>query len=407
MTRTVFESLAWLHAPADDPATCAIVEAPADWRLRVTSAARSVVWGRMPARRQSLSGAAGSAIARERSLLALREGRFGLRHWGTERIPPIGRRSPIQGALRSMLMSGAIVRLGTGQPTARVADRIAEHAGHAGPRAKLRVSGDGSVRARLQRHGASPAMIRLATVGGLKDAGRNSSALRKLGEAGVEHVPALVDAGTMLDVGWSVEAELPGEPVGALSQGLLDALVTWAATLPRHRGSPLVVTERLERIVHAFPALAGDLRPAIERARAAAAAVPAILEHGDLWTGNLLAAEGRLTGVVDWDNWHPAGVPGSDLLHVVAMARRAETRQELGELWLERPWAAGSFRQATAGYWSRVGLELTEEVAWLAGAAWWAAHVDAGLRRGRQPASDPDWVARNVANVAPRLAQVT
>lgn len=407
MTRTVFESLAWLSAPADDPASCALVEAPADWRLRLTTAAPAVVWGRMPARRQKIATAARSALARERALLAMAEGRFGLRHWGTARIPPIGRRAAWQSGVRALLMSGAVVRLGTGAARRRVADHIAAHAGHRGRRFKLHVSGDGSVRARITRPGEPPAILRLASVGGLKDAARNSEALRRLGAAGVGHVPELVGAGTMLDVGWSVELEVPGAPVRALSDELLDEVVSWSATLPRDGGRVLAVDERLASIGAAFPGLAVDLRPAIERARAVAGSVPAVLEHGDLWTGNLLAEDGRLRGVVDWDNWHPAGVPGSDLLHVIAMARRAETRQELGELWLERPWAGRPFRHATAGYWSGLGLALTDELAWLVGANWWAAHVTAGLRRGRQPASDPDWVARNVENVAPRLATIS
>jgi hypothetical protein len=407
MTRTVFESLAWLHAPADDPAACALVEAPDDWRFRVTTTATSVVWGRMPARRQRLRGAVRSALAREEILLALRGGRFGLRHWDTERIPPIGRRAAWQMPLRSVLMSGAIVRLGAGSARQRVADSIAGHAGHKGRRARLAVSGDGSVRARITRPDEPPAVLRLATVGGLKDAARNSYALRVLGESGAAHVPRLVGAGTLLEVGWSVEQELPGAPVQALSPGLLGEVAAWAATLPRTGGPALSVGERLGRIGAAFPALAADLRPAQERARAVAAAIPAVLEHGDLWAGNLLAADGRLTGVVDWDNWHPAGVPGADLLHVIAMTRRAETRQELGELWLERPWAGARFRDATADYWDRLGLELTDELAWLVGVSWWAAHVTAGLRRGRQPASDPAWVARNVENVAPRLAAIS
>ena len=406
-TRTVFESLAWLYAPADDPGGCALVEAPADWRLGLPAGATSVVWGRMPARRQRLGQAIRSALARERSLAALRSGRTALGHWNTERIPPIGRRPALQGAMRSMLMSGAVVRLGTGAPRRRVADRIAEHAGHRGRRVRLRVSGDGSVRARIGRPGEPAAILRLAAVGGLKDAARNSDALARLSEMRVAHIPVLAGAGTMLDVGWSMERELPGSPVRRLSPDLLRDLVTWAATLPRPGGAAVAVEERLQRIAEAFPRLAGDLGPALARARTLASAAPGILEHGDLWTGNLLAENERLSGVVDWDNWHPAGVPGSDLLHVITMARRAETRHELGELWLERPWAAPAFRDATAGYWAALGLELNDDLAWLVGVNWWAAHVTAGLRRGRQPTNDPDWVARNVDNVAPRLASIS
>ena len=406
MTRTPFESLAWLHAPAADPEACAIVEADEGWRPRFAAGATAVVWGRMPARRLALSRAIGFAAARERSIRALKAGGRGLRHWSTWRIPPIGRRPALQARVRSALLSGAVVRLGSGQIQPRVADRIAEEAGHRAGELRLRVSGDGSTLARVARPGEPAALLRLATVGGLKDATRNSDALERLGAAGVAHVPRLQGAGTTLGVTWSVEDELAGTPVETLDAGLLAEIVEWAATLPRSDGPALAraLEERLELISASFPGTSGDVRLASARATALAREVPGILEHGDLWTGNLLARDRRLGGVVDWDNWHPAGVPGSDLLHVLAMRRRAATGQELGELLLERPWAGEEFRSATAGYWPMLGLALTDELAWLAGLGWWAAHVTASLRRGRRPADDPAWIARNVENVTPLLA---
>jgi hypothetical protein len=301
-------------------------------------------------------------------------------------------------------MSGAVVRLGSGPAQARVADRVAEHAGHLGSDLHLRVSGDGSVLARLELAAGPPTLLRLATLGGLKDAGRNSAALRRLRDAGVANVPDLYGAGTMLGVGWSAERELPGTPVRNMSGELLEQVVAWSSTHPASGTPAVAAEERLELIMDAFPESAIDLRPALERVRDQSRDVPGVLEHGDLWAGNLLAAGGTLTGVVDWDNWHPAGIPGSDLLHLVAMAQRSQTRRELGELWLERPWAAREFRDATATYWSRVGLQLTDDLAWLIGVNWWAAHVTAALRRGRRPASDPTWVARNVENVAHLMA---
>ena len=406
MTRTVFESLAWLLAPAEDPAACALIEAADDWRLRIPTGHPAVVWGRMPARQQPFGRLVRSAVAREHALHAARAGRAPLRYWDLLRIPPIGRRPRWQAALRSALMSGAVVRFGAAPPEPRVADRVAEHAGHVGPGLDLRVSGDGSVLARLTHRAGAPALLRLATVGGLKDAGRNSEALHRLGEAGVANVPRLGSAGTMLGVGWSTEGELPGVPVRKLSRTLLAEVVSWSSSLPPSGTPALSVVDRLELIMTSFPRSAADLEPALERVRKRAGEVPGVLEHGDLWTGNLLAADRHLAGVVDWDNWHPAGVPGADLLHLVAMTRRSETRLELGELWLERPWAAREFREATAAYWSRLGLSLTDELAWLVGVDWWAAHVTAGLRRGRRPASDPRWVARNVENVAPLLATI-
>ena len=405
MTRTTFESVAWLFAPADDPAACALVEADEDWQLRLPTGHPSVAWGRMPARGESRGRMVRSALARERGLLRVSQvGGRHLRYWDRQRIPPTGWRPRWQAAMRFALMSGAVVRLGSGPVQVRVADRIAEHAGHVGGPVDLRVSGDGSALARLTHESEPPMLLRLATEGGLKDVSRNSDALRRLADAAIPNVPRLVRAGTMLGVGWSTEDELPGTPTRQLPAQLLEEVVTWSASLPLSDTPAVAAEERLEVIIRSFPRSAADLRRALELVRERARDVPGVLEHGDLWTGNLLAREGYLAGVVDWDNWHPAGVPGSDLLHLVAMLSRSRTRLEVGELWLERPWAAREFRQATATYWSRLGLRLSDDLAWLVGVDWWAAHVTAGLRRGRQPAGDPRWVARNVENVAPLLA---
>jgi hypothetical protein len=404
VSRSVFESLAWLYAPAREPASAALVEAGTGWELRLPDEAQYVVWGRMPARGRPSLGAIRSLVARERALRAIRRAGPGLRHWGTQRIPPIGRRTPLLAATRFALLSGAVVRLGRGRVEPRVADSIAARAGHVAGPVRLAMSGDGSVRAILRGSGQVPTLLRLATVGGLKDAGRNSAALRRLGEAGVAMVPRLVDAGTMLDVGWSTESLLPGEPVRALSAQLIRDAVAWASTLPAATGRATALDERLALMLERFPASAAGIAAALDRVRARGRDVPGVMEHGDLWAGNLLALDDRLTGVVDWDNWHPAGIPGSDLLHLMTMARRSETRQEPGELWLERPWESSEFRDATDDYWRRLGLPLTDDLAWLAGLNWWAAHVAAGLRRGRQPTSDPAWVARNIDNVAAALA---
>ncbi|HJP79280.1 MAG TPA: aminoglycoside phosphotransferase family protein [Pseudonocardiaceae bacterium] len=40
---------------------------------------------------------------------------------------------------------------------------------------------------------------------------------------------------------------------------------------------------------------------------------PRTAVHGDFWLGNLLTHERKLTGVVDWERFEPAGSPGRDL----------------------------------------------------------------------------------------------
>jgi hypothetical protein len=406
VSRTVFESVAWLHAPADDPETCALVEAADDWVVRPEAfdGQSSAVWGRMPVLRRSGRGSIRAALARERSLLQLRRSSGSdKRCWEVERISPIGRRPRWEATVRAVLLSGALVRLGRGPARARVADRIAAQAGHTGARIRMRPSGDGSavVRLRLSREG--DVVLRLATGGGLKDARRNAEALSALGAGGVKQVPRLVRSGADLGVGWSTETTVPGNPVRRPSRTLIDDVVGWSASLPRAESPVASLGDRLNHVIRAFPQSSVAIGEALDRARNLARDLPGVLEHGDLWAGNLLADEGRLHGVVDWDNWHPAGMPGADLLHLFAMERRSGSRLEVGELWLERPWRAPAFRDATREYWEGLGIPLTDEVGWLAGVAWWAAQVSAALRRGRQPGRDPVWVERNVDNVVRRL----
>lgn len=53
--------------------------------------------------------------------------------------------------------------------------------------------------------------------------------------------------------------------------------------------------------------------------------LPAVFEHGDFSSPNLLVSEGRRLGVVDWELGEPRGLPGHDLFFVLgylAFARR-------------------------------------------------------------------------------------
>lgn len=407
-SRSPFESLAWLFAPADDPGDCRIVEADLRWNLDPASfeGAISAIWGRPASRHAQPAQMVRFALARE---IALRRvgGRStdGLRAWEVHRLPPIGRSGRWRGAIRSATRSGALVRLGRERPGRRVVDEVAALARNRDSRpVAVRASGDGSALARIVVAGEE-AQLRLGTVGGLKDSRRNVAALELLGLARVAHVPHLRDHGETLDVRWSTESHLPGAPVRRLPSSLLADVVAWSAALPRSGGPATAVEERLGVVAAAFPRWRAEIGQALRQLRPIARSVPGVVEHGDLWVGNLLAMDGRLTGVVDWDTWHPSGMPAADLLHLVAVERHTATGLELGELWLERPWADETFRAATDPYWRAIGVEPTEELLWAVGVDWWAAHVAAGLRRGRRPADDRAWVARNVDNVAPALGR--
>jgi hypothetical protein len=120
------------------------------------------------------------------------------------------------------------------------------------------------------------------------------------------------------------------------------------------------------------------------------------MRHGDLWAGNVLAKDGRLTGVLDWDAWHPAGVPGADLLHYVAAGIALSSSLSLAELLLERPWRARPFREVAPLLWQALGIDADEQVLQVVGVAWWAGQMAQDLVRNPVNADDEDWVARNV-----------
>lgn len=92
------------------------------------------------------------------------------------------------------------------------------------------------------------------------------------------------------------------------------------------------VKEPLTRLAGAIPALEhGPVASTHARlARLRSAALPTVLEHGDLSHPNLfLVDRGARLGVVDWEGAGPAGVPGHDLVFylqfVADAARRATT----------------------------------------------------------------------------------
>jgi hypothetical protein len=118
-----------------------------------------------------------------------------------------------------------------------------------------------------------------------------------------------------------------------------------------------------------------------------------------MWAGNLLVNRGRLTGIVDWDAAHSCGVPGADLVHLVATDMRRRRRLPLGRAVLELPWRASTFTAATAEYWWALDIAPHRALLDLAGIAWWASEIHHTLVRFPQRRTDERWVAENVAAV--------
>lgn len=318
------------------------------------------VWGRAPAP-SGTSLTAALAFAARREIAVRRAGAASVTRW---RPPDLGG-PPARNAVRNALLSGAIAEIDP--PRERVIDAMAAEAG--GRVASWRPGSGGSVLARLD-------VRALLRAGG---AGNEAAALETLDDP---LVPDLIARGE----GWTAETLLPGKRPRRMTREMWDACVDLCARFPR-----AAAPEAPRADLRAVPSL--ELPPALER-------LPGIARHGDLWRPNLLANGRELTGVVDWDAWHPAGAPGTDLLNLYATEHHGPG---IGAAWSERPWRSEGFGAATRRYWDALGLRPTTEELDAIAVAWWAGQVAASLRRLPHLADDAAWLEANVHAVVRSL----
>ena len=178
----------------------------------------------------------------------------------------------------------------------------------------------------------------------------------------------------------------------------LAAVGAWLADFQRATAgaaSPLDadgdVALRLERRFAEDPKLSDDLdRLAELRARLECDAMPRTAVHGDLWFGNILLRDGRVSGVVDWEAGAASGEPVRDLVRFALMYA----------LYLDRRTAAGRIVPGHAGLrageWG-AALEFA-----LDGAGWFPDLFRQFLREGltRLDASPERWRDATLAGIA-------
>jgi hypothetical protein len=218
---------------------------------------------------------------------------------------------------------------------------------------------------------------------------------------GHPHVPALVAWGTIAGAMWSIESKLHGHRPRRAGRELALDIASFCASLPRLEEPPMAPWEDLAELRFAFPErqtlwtlveqLLDDVLPDISVAR-----------HGDMWIGNMLAAHGRLTGIVDWDAWHPRATPGADLLHAFAF----EGSTSFGRCVASRPWATQDFRAMSQLYWQSLGLPLRDDLLVAAGLSWWIGHLATTIGRDPALAADARWISENIDRAASAFVQV-
>jgi hypothetical protein len=401
-----FRALASLLLPAAPGHSGVVLEADDHWAFDAHAVDADVlVWGRAPsASGMPLATVARAALLRERAIQRLR--RRPPHPWhlsSVQRLPPPVLQQRHRERARAAILGGALVQLTRTDPEMRVLDQAAEAAGAIVPVGAFTAGSGGSILSRLRMRDGSEAMLRVGARDGASDPFRGGEALRWLASAGVPAVPRPLGSGRSGPARWTLESHLPGERAGRPNDAMLQEVARFCARLPAGSGPPAAATEDIGRIAAAFPRHASLLATVSSFLRPVLRGLPAVPRHGDLWSGNILIARGALAGIVDWDNWHPSAVPGTDLLHALAMDQALRSGRELGSVWLGAPWRSPAYQRLTAGYWPALDIWPDAATLQAVGIAWWAGYVAHSVARDPALVSDARWSARNVDDVLASL----
>ena len=246
----------------------------------------------------------------------------------------------------------------------------------------------------------SRAILRVAPAEAPGDPGRAADTLERLARARVPLIPRLHARGSTAGASWAVERALPGRRPPRATASLARQVVDVCASFPRGDGPPAATAADLAAVAAALPDRETALSALADELAGSLQALPSMLRHGDLWAGNLLVDHrARLCGIVDWDAAHAEGVPGADVLQLLATELRRAGRHPLGAAFLAHPWRLPEIRQAMARYWAHLQLDADDDVLDAVGVAWWAAEVHGTLARLPHRATDGHWVDVNVDRV--------
>jgi hypothetical protein len=410
-----FPSLAYLYQPADPAVTTSIVEVDARWTppAQPRPGIDVLLWGRLARNTRPTPRAVVDGVRRELAIRRLKaRPPGGFRLVELHRLPPVRRPGAWRRPIRAFTLGGALAELvrghrGSQERPPRVIDAVVTAAGSDPSGVRLRAAGDGSALARLVLGDGAPAELRVAKAGHTKDPARGHAALIALEGAGVERVPRPLGGDVTAGAAWSTETVVPGGHVQELTPSLLEQITSFLATLPDSAGERWATDDQLAEVAEFFPEHAAALRDVATAAGGWAAGLEPVLIHGDLWLNNIFTEGDRLSAVFDWDTWHPAGVPGADLLNLLAAETRTRERRDLGPLFINDYWRSPEVVDALGGYFRARGQALPDAAGLAAIAtAWWASRIAGALHRALRQIDDPAWTRRNLVDALPRFEQL-
>jgi hypothetical protein len=376
-----------------------VVDAAAEHRCAVGTlpADVAVVWGRLANGSQHPLR---QAAERELDLRALRAALPQRLHvTAVHRLPAPGARTGVRGWACGILRAGLVVEVAPPDAGPRILDAVAQVAGAERLERPLHAGAGGTLLVRARMASGARGLLRVTRAGASGDPATLADTLARLATAGVPLAPRPLDRGVVAGASWMAEKLLPGHRPGRVTPDLVHQAALACSRLPISDAVPTAPVDDLLGAAAVLPRYAADLRRLADRLRSRLDGIPAVQRHGDLWAGNLLVDRGRLTGIVDWDAAHSSGVPGADLVQLVATDLRRRRRLPLGRAVLELPWRASTFTAATAAYWWALDIAPRRALLDVAGIAWWASEIHHTLVRFPQRRTDERWVAENVAAV--------
>jgi hypothetical protein len=376
-----------------------VVDAAAEHRFAVDRlpADVAVVWGRLANGSQHPLR---QVAARELELRALRAALPERLHvTAVHRLPAPGARAGVRGWARGILRAGLVVEVAPPDAGPRILDAVAQVAGAERLERPVHAGAGGTLLVRARMANGARGLLRVTRAGTSGDPAALADTLERLATAGVPLAPRPLGRGVVAGASWMAEELLPGHRPGRVTPDLVHQAAGACGRLPTSDAVPTAPVDDLFGAAAVLPRYAADLRRLADRLRSRLDGIPAVQRHGDLWAGNLLVDRGRLTGIVDWDAAHRSGVPGADLVQLVATDMRRRRRLPLGRAVLELPWRASTFTAATAAYWWALDIAPRTALLDVAGIAWWASEIHHTLVRFPQRRSDERWVAENVAAV--------
>jgi aminoglycoside phosphotransferase (APT) family kinase protein len=269
-----------------------------------------------------------------------------------------------------------------------------------------------SVRAGLVVVAAGPAILRVA-IGRARSQIRDQIAALGALEAAdpplevAERIPWVIAHGRVGLGEWSLERRLRGaRPDRRLEGPLLDQCLEFLVALRRAGGGSRDGSTFSQLVEEPAGVARGE---SAETLRALGVELDRSLEglersfaHGDFFAGNLLAEDGRLTGVLDWDAGGPGRVPALDLLHLQLTREPYGSDDHWGRAVVERllPAALAGGDPLLRRYCAELGIEPEPRRLEALVFAYWLEYAAYQLRTHLDRRLQPRWIEGNVELVA-------